>query len=96
MRHEAEREAASEDEKLRRQAAEDVRRVMAASEQEIAAAASLARRELKAYAAELAVVLAEKRIQIDQDTDAALVRGFAEQLGNGRREPQSNGGKGGR
>jgi F-type H+-transporting ATPase subunit b len=83
MHQHAEQEAASEEEKLRLAAAEDARRIVEASEQEIAAAASLARRELKAYAAELAVALAEKRIQIDRDTDEALVRGFAEQLGNG-------------
>lgn len=83
MQQHAEQEAASEEEKLRLAAAEDARRIVEASEQEIAAAASLARRELKAYAAELAVALAEKRIQIDRDTDEALVRGFAEQLGNG-------------
>lgn len=96
MHQQAEREAASEEEKLRLGAAEDARRIVEASEQEIAAAASLARRELKAYAAELAVALAEKRIRIDADTDAALVRGFAEQLANGSREPNGNGGRDGR
>ncbi|HLK33403.1 MAG TPA: ATP synthase F0 subunit B [Terriglobales bacterium] len=96
MQQQAEREAASEEEKLRLATAEDARRIVEASEQEIAAAANLARRELTAYAAELAVALAEKRIRIDHDTDAALVRGFAEQLGNGERGPNSNGGKGGR
>lgn len=85
MHQEAEREAVSEEEKLRLAAAEDARRIVQAAEQEIAAAASLARRELMAYAAELSVALAEKRIHIDQDTDVALVRGFAEQLGNGLR-----------
>ena len=94
MHQEAERAAASEEEKLRRAAAEDGRRIVQGAEQEIAAAASLARRELKAYAAELSVALAEKRIHIDQDTDAALVRGFAEQLGNGLRN--GNRGKDGR
>lgn len=89
MQQKAEQEAASEEEKLRLAAAQDARRIVEATEQEIAAAASQARRELMAYAAELAVTLAEKRIQIDQETDAALVRGFAEQLGNGVR----NGGK---
>ena len=94
MHQEAERAAASEEEKLRLAAAEDARRIVQGAEQEIAAAASLARRELMAYAAELSVALAERRIHIDQDTDAALVRGFAEQLGNGQRN--GNGGKDGR
>jgi F-type H+-transporting ATPase subunit b len=93
MQQQAEKEAASEEEKLRRAAAQDARRIVDAAEQEIAAAATMARRELKAYAAELSVALAEKRIHIDQDTDAALVRGFAEQLSNGVGGPRSNGGK---
>lgn len=92
MQQQAEQEAAGEEEKLRLAAAQDARRIVEAAEQEIAAAASLARRELTAYAAELAVALAEKRIHIDKDTDAALVRSFAEQLGNGR-GPHNNGGK---
>ena len=83
MHRQAEQEAVSEEEKLRLAAAEDARRIVEASEHEIGAAASLARRELKAYAAELAVALAEKRIRVDDDTDAALVRDFAEQLGTG-------------
>jgi F-type H+-transporting ATPase subunit b len=96
MQQQAEKEAASEEEKLRLAAAQDARRVVESAEQEIAAAASLARRELKAYAAELSVAMAEKRIHIDKDTDAALVRDFAEQLGNGARGPHRNGGKDGR
>ena len=93
MQQQAEKEAASEEEKLRVAAAQDARRVVEAAEQEIAAAASLARRELKAYAAELSVAMAEKRIHVDKDTDAALVRDFAEQLGDGTRGPHRNGGK---
>lgn len=93
MHQQAEKEAASEEENLRLAAAQDARRVVEAAEQEIAAAASLARRELKAYAAELSVAMAEKRIHVDKDTDAALVRDFAEQLGDGMREPHRNGGK---
>lgn len=96
MQQQAEKEAAGEEEKLRLAAAQDARRMVEAAEQEIAAAATMARRGLKAYAAELSVALAEKRIQIDQDTDAALVRGFAEQLSDGMRGPHGNGGKDGR
>ncbi len=92
MHQQAEQEAAGEEETQRLAAAQDARRIVEAAEQEIAAAASQARRELTAYAAELAVALAEKRIQIDKDTDVALVRSFAEQLGNGR-GPRNNGGK---
>jgi F-type H+-transporting ATPase subunit b len=51
------------------------------TEHEIAAAVDQARRELKAYAADLAVTLAAKRIQVDVSTDEELVRSFIDQLG---------------
>jgi F0F1-type ATP synthase membrane subunit b/b' len=50
------------------------------AEQEIAAAVKSARRELTAYAAELAVSLAKKQIHVDAATDQALLRNFAQQL----------------
>lgn len=85
MRATAEQESRAEEERIRAAAEQDRQKVVAAAEQEIAAAAGLARRELKAYVAELAVTLAEKRIQVDSSTDEELVRSFVEELGqNGR------------
>src|SRR5438874_1382532 len=46
----------------------------------IAAAARAARRELTAYAADLAVSLAAKQIKVDATTDQMLVRNFADEL----------------
>jgi F0F1-type ATP synthase membrane subunit b/b' len=63
------------------------------AQQEIAAAAKSARRELTAYAADLAVGLAQKQIHVDAATDQALVRRFAEELGGSE---ASGPGKGGR
>jgi F-type H+-transporting ATPase subunit b len=60
---------------------EERRSIVTAAEQEITAAAGAARRELKAYAAELAVNLAEKKIKVSRDTDQMLVREFTSQLG---------------
>ena len=58
---------------------------METAEQEIAAAARQARTELRAYVSELAVALAEKRIEINAATDQELVRAFVDQLGkNGK------------
>ena len=54
---------------------------MASAEQEIESAANAARRELKAYVAELAVELAEKKIRVSNDIDEALVRAFTAQIG---------------
>jgi len=85
MRASAEQEARAEEERLRAATEQDRQKIVAASEQEITAAAGLARRELKAYVAELAVTLAEKRIQVNSSTDEELVRSFVDELGqNGR------------
>jgi F-type H+-transporting ATPase subunit b len=81
MRAQAEREAAAEEERIRAAAEEDQRRIVHAAEAEIEAVGKNARRELKAYAADLAVALAEKRIHVDTATDQQLVRSFTDQLG---------------
>lgn len=81
MRDAAEKEGAAEEARIKAAAEEDARKIVAAAEQEIAAAAKAARRQLTAYAADLAVGLARKQIHIDAATDQALVRNFAGQLG---------------
>lgn len=81
MRTAAEAEARGEEERIRAAAEQDKKKIVEAAEQEISAAANLARRDLKAYVAELAVSLAEKRIQINADTDEELVRSFVDELG---------------
>jgi F-type H+-transporting ATPase subunit b len=80
MRVAAEQEAAAEEQRIKAAAAEDARKIVESAEQEIAAAAKAARRELTAYAADLAVSLAKKQIHVDAATDQALLRNFAQQL----------------
>jgi len=80
MRATAEKEAMAEEQRIKAAAAEDARKIVESADQEIAAAAKLARRELTAYAADLAVALAVKQIRVDTATDQALVRNFAQQL----------------
>jgi len=80
MRAAAAKEAAAEEQRIKTAAAEDVRKIVESSEQEIAMAAKAARRELKSYAADLAVSLAKKQIHVDPATDQALLRNFAQQL----------------
>jgi len=77
----ADREAAVEEERIRHSAEEDKQRVVQAVEAEITAIARNARRELKGYAASLAVDLAGREIRVDEPTDQALVRDFVGQLG---------------
>jgi F-type H+-transporting ATPase subunit b len=84
MRATADAEAAEEEKRIRLAAEEDRRKIVETTAQEVQAAVRLAQRELKAYAAELAVSLAEKRIQVDPTTDRALVESFVQQLGNER------------
>jgi len=83
MRAVAEKEAAAEGERIKSAAIEDARKIVESAEQEIAAAAKSARRELTAYAADLAVSLAKKQIHVDAATDQSLLRDFAQQLANG-------------
>jgi F-type H+-transporting ATPase subunit b len=81
MRDNAEKDAAAEEARITAAAQEDARKMVEAAQQEIAAAAKTARRALTAYAADLAVGLAQKQIRVDANTDRALVRNFAGQLG---------------
>jgi F-type H+-transporting ATPase subunit b len=83
MRATSEKEAAAEEERIKAAAAEDARHIIESAEQEIAAATKAARRELTAYAADLAVTLAAKQIRVDRPTDQALVRSFAQRIGDG-------------
>ena len=80
MRAGSEKEAVAEELRIKAAAEEDARRIVESAEQEIAAAAKAARRELTAHAADLAVSLAMKQIDVDKPTDQALLRRFAQQL----------------
>ena len=81
IRDAAEKEGTAEEARIKTAAEEDARKIVAAAEQEISAAAKNARRQLAAHAADLAVGLAQKQIKIDAATDQALVRTFAGQMG---------------
>lgn len=90
MRDAAEKEGAAEVARIEAGAREDARKIVVSAEQEIAAAAKAARRQLTAYAADLAVGLVQKQIRVDAATDQALVRNFA-----GGLDASDNTGKGG-
>ncbi len=84
LRAAAEADARAEEQRILALAEADKHKIVEAAEQEIEAAAGQARRELKAYTAELAVALAEKKIKVDPATDKALVRTFVDQLKDGK------------
>lgn len=83
MKAASEKEGVAEEERTRAAAVDDAQRIVESAEQEIAAATKAARRELTAYAADLAVTLASKQIHVDTPTDEVLVRRFAQQISNG-------------
>ncbi len=77
----ADQEWKAEEERIHTAIAEDKRRIAEGVEKEIAVAVDRARHELKTLAANLAVTLAARDIQVDISTDHALVRDFTDQLG---------------
>jgi F-type H+-transporting ATPase subunit b len=81
IRAAAERDAATEEERIRAAAEEDKHKVVESAEAEITAIARSARSELKNFAASLAVDIASHKIKVDDNTDHALVRQFVSHLG---------------
>jgi F-type H+-transporting ATPase subunit b len=82
LRAESQKEAEREVERMRQRTAAEMARVRAQAEQEIDAAGKTARGELKRYAAELAIGLAERKIRtrMNAETQDGLVAGFVHEL----------------
>ena len=81
LRSESELQAIAEEQRIKAAAEEDKRKVVDSAAAEIDSIARNARRDLKNYAASLAIDIAAKRIQVDDRADQALVREFVDQLG---------------
>jgi len=82
LRDEAQREGEAETERLARHSAGEIAKIQAHAQREIDSAGKAARVELKRYAAELAVTLAERQIRarMTPETKDSLVRGFVRDL----------------
>ena len=80
MKAAGETDLAAEESRIKAAAEADARKIVESAEQEIAAAAKAARRDLTTYAADLAVSLAKKQIHVDPATDSSLVRNFSDRL----------------
>jgi F-type H+-transporting ATPase subunit b len=93
MQASAEKEADAEEVRIQKATEEDIRKVVLGAEQEIAAAAKQARRELAAHTAGLAIALASKQMNIDSNTDQMLVRSFASTLASENQNDNGNGNK---
>ena len=84
LRQAALEEAGAERSRIEGLAQADAQKIVRAAEQEIAAAAKAARQELKVYTAELAVGLAEQKIQasISPQAEKRIFRSFVQDLGH--------------
>jgi F0F1-type ATP synthase membrane subunit b/b' len=78
----AEVETKYEEQVLNARTTEDIRRIMEYSQSEIDRATQRARHELKAFAADLGIHIAQQSIKIDEITDHELVKSFLEGLGD--------------
>jgi F-type H+-transporting ATPase subunit b len=82
MRAQAEKDSALDEQRIKASVEEEKQKILAAAEQEIAAATVHAHRQLQQYAAELAVEQAARTLVINADTDRLLVQDFARRLSN--------------
>lgn len=82
LRKTAKAEIAAEGERIQNETAAAIAKIQAHAENEIASIAKSERAELKAYAAGLAVKMAEEKLrdQMTPQTDAGLIRGFLKGL----------------
>jgi F-type H+-transporting ATPase subunit b len=92
LRADMRREQAAEAERMRKQTEADMARIQAHAASEIDAAGKSARLELKRYAAQLAIDLAEQKIrrQMTPDVQAALVERFERNLDHPADGPHLN------
>ena len=80
MRIHAERDAAKEEQRIKASVGEEAKKILAAAEQEIAAATMHAQKQLQLHAAELAIEQAARKLVVSAETDRLLVQGFAQRL----------------
>jgi F-type H+-transporting ATPase subunit b len=80
MRLQAEKDAISEEQRIRAVAEEEKARILAAADLEISSASLSAQRSLQKYAAELAIDQAARKLIVTAETDRLLVQGFTRRL----------------
>ncbi len=83
IRQQAEKDSAGDERRMREALESERERIIASAEQEIAATQAAAQRELKKFAADLAIDNAIRRVQLSADTDRALVKDFGKGLSDG-------------
>lgn len=83
MKVQAEADALREELRIKTSVEEEQKKIVAAAEAEIANAATMARRDIQKFAAELAIEQAAKNLVVTAETDRLLVQSFAAKLGEG-------------
>lgn len=90
IRQQSERDSAEDQRRIHESLEAEKQRLMASVDQEIEAAGANARRELKQYAASLAIDRAMSEIRLTPDQDRALVRSFGSNLPAGNHHEERN------
>jgi F-type H+-transporting ATPase subunit b len=80
IREQTERDIANDEKRIQESLETERQRIIASAEQEIDAAGAAAQRDLKKFAAQLAVNRARQEIRLSLEDDRALIRSFGEDL----------------
>jgi len=80
MRAQADKDLAADEQRIKTTVEDEKKRILEAAEQEISAATAQAQRQLKQYAADLAIDHAARKLVISAETDKLLVQDFARRL----------------
>jgi F-type H+-transporting ATPase subunit b len=80
MRDHAEKDSVKEEQRIRASVETEKQKILAAAEQEIAAATMHAQKQLQQHAAELAIEQAARKLVVSAETDRLLVQSFAQRL----------------
>jgi len=83
IRQQVEQEAVHDEQRIHAAMESERERIVASAEQEISAAQAAAQRDLKKFAADLAIDHAMRKMQLSADTDRALIREFGKNLNSG-------------
>lgn len=80
IRAQAEKDSALDEQRIKAGVEAEKQKILAAAEQEITAATSLAQRQIQRYAAELAIDQAAHKLVVTAETDRLIVQNFARRL----------------
>jgi F-type H+-transporting ATPase subunit b len=89
MREHAEKDSASEEQRIKASVENEKKKILAAAEQEISVATQHAQKKLQQYAAELAIEQAARKLVVSAEMDRLLVQNFAQRLGDDSKKGQN-------